>query len=141
MSRVYRYGPLLALLLVLGGCGDAGRVAVAGKVLFNGAPLESGTITFIPMSGTESPSAGAPISDGSFTVPGDKGPLPGKFRVEIKSPRKTGKKVNVSVPTAQKGVALEETVEAIPPKYNRDSELKADIQPGAPPLEFDLKSK
>ncbi len=52
------------LLLLIVGCGSNGTIT--GTVTFNGTPLPSGTIMFVPENGQ--PSVNAPISDGKYTI-------------------------------------------------------------------------
>jgi hypothetical protein len=72
------------LLLGISSC-DSGprRKPVSGTVTFKGAPLKEGTITFIPLTTTTQ--EGAPIADGKFAFPADKGLAPGMYRVSISS--------------------------------------------------------
>lgn len=70
-SRVRRRvgeGLALALLVMLAaGCAEKSPVApVSGKVLYNGAPLPYGNVTFQPAAGQ--PAGGAIEADGSFRL-------------------------------------------------------------------------
>ena len=127
------------LLLVAGGCSGQ-RGGVAGKVTLDGAALETGSISFLPIEGTESPTAGAVITNGAYEIPRDKGPMPGIFRVEIRAQRKTGNKIPAGSP-APPGTLVDETVEAIPARYNKESTLRAEVKAGANPLNFELSTK
>lgn len=69
--------------------------------------------------------------------PCPQGPTLGTSRVEICWPRKTGRKL----PALPPAPAVDEIVEAIPERYNKESELKAEIKPGQNHLNFELKSK
>jgi hypothetical protein len=92
----------------------------------DGAPLPDGKISFMPLPGTASPTAGATIKDGSFTVPRDKGLRPGNFRVEIRAVRATGKSMRDDL----SGGVTEQKEQYIPKRYNDDSELVAEIKAG-----------
>ncbi|MDB5306121.1 MAG: hypothetical protein JWO38_323 [Gemmataceae bacterium] len=129
------------LLVAAGGCGNGGggRAAVRGKVTLDGQPVEAGLISFVPAEGTKGPSAGAAVSQGEYEVQGDNLPVPGAYRVEIKAQKKTGKKVPVGSP-APPGTMAEETVEAIPARYNTRSTLREELKPGSNVLNFDLTS-
>jgi len=78
----------LAVLLValIVGCGNnGGRVPVTGSVLFDGKPLETGTIRF---GGDQGAAGVGPIVNGSFTLNesgSQSGVLPGKYDVLIAS--------------------------------------------------------
>jgi hypothetical protein len=77
-------------VFMIAGCGDGRptRVPVAGIVLINGEPLQSGNIKFVPKNGR--PSAGKINEDGSFNLTcydGNDGALLGKHRVQVSSNR------------------------------------------------------
>jgi hypothetical protein len=75
---------LCGMLIV--GCGDnRGRVTVSGTVLFNGKPLESGSIRF---GGDQGAAGAGQIVNGSFSLNetgSQNGVLPGKYDVLIAS--------------------------------------------------------
>ena len=77
--------------------------------------------------------------NGKYAIKAGKGPNPGLCRVEITWKRKTGRKVkNVEI----SGPPVDETVQGLPPKYNTQSTLTAEIKPsGSNTFDFDLKSK
>lgn len=135
-----RAGSLLVALglgLALGlfaGCGDKKQAKVQGTVTYNGIPVEEGSISFFPEPGTESRKASGAILNGAFDIPADRGPFPGKFRVEITGVKKTGKKI----PSADPGIEIDERVELIPEKYHPNSTLVRDIVAGENQLEFKL---
>ena len=118
------------------GCGNSNRIEVNGTVTLNGKPLEKGYVTFRPQSSTTSPSAGAKITDGEFSVDSERGLLPGKFRVEITASRPASKKVFDRF--SGKMVALEE--QYIPAKYNTNTQLELTISSDAGKVtkDFDL---
>jgi hypothetical protein len=120
------------------GCGHRGRAAVEGTVTLDGRPLDQGGIVFSPLSGTAGPTAGAQILDGNFAITRSGGTFPGKFRVEITSARPTGRKV-----AGRTGSGLiDELAQCLPARYNRDSELRAEVTDSGPNhFEFALKSK
>jgi len=114
-------------LLVAAGCGDSRRQSIEGTVTLDGAPLTEGQIRFAPLPGTSGPTTGSPITDGKFTIPQEGGSFAGKFRVEITARRMSNKKM--MDPESGKMVNVFE--QYIPPRYNRQSELTADIEAGA----------
>jgi hypothetical protein len=129
------------------GCGGAEdnlpREPIAGTVTFNGEPLKSGTIQFVPMAGKAGVSSGGMITDGGFQVSRDVGPIPGTYSVMIfgaggpgattapgegplREPKAAGK------PAAGVG--------QIPLRFNLKTELTAEVKPGGPnTYTFDLK--
>lgn len=123
-------------LLVAAGCGD-NRSAVSGRVSLDGKPVEAGTISFVPEATTKGPSAGATIANGEYRVEGENLPVPGSYRVEITATKKTGKMIPAGSP-APKGTMVEETVQAVPEKYNKKSTLQKDLKAGSNSLDFDL---
>jgi hypothetical protein len=124
--------------MALVGCGGQGREALEGTVTLDGKPLEKGYITFRPQPGTASPSAGADIADGKFSVASKGGVLPGKFRVEITASRTTDKKIRDRLTGNM--VSLEE--QYIPAKYNNASKLEAEIgASGRQRLDFAITSR
>jgi hypothetical protein len=122
---------LLLALLGLAGC--SGKPAVSGTVSYKGEPVDDGGISFVPVGGGAA--AGAAIADGPYTVEPARGPAPGQYKVEIYWNKKTGK----TVPTpGDQDVKKPETKQAIPPKYNTQTQLTADIKPGRNVLDFNL---
>jgi hypothetical protein len=84
----------LALLSALG-CGGSGGAGVSGKVTYNGAPVEKGSIAFHPVaSGTP---FGAPIQNGEFKA---EKALPGKYRALVR-----GMRTDVKPPTREEAAA------------------------------------
>ena len=132
--------PLTVLLAVLVGCGESNRAAVNGTVTLDGQPIEDGTINFIPTHDSAASAAWGPIKGGSYSIPAHEGPTVGSSRVEIRWTRKTGKKIPAIAP-APKGSFTEETREAVPVRYNSQSELKRDLQKGENTLDFNLDPK
>jgi hypothetical protein len=84
-------------LLGVAGCGKPGGVVVEGTVSCNGAPADSGSVTFNPADG-KGPSVGAPITDGKYRFDAKAGLTPGKKQVDISAIVKTGKKIPAGPP-------------------------------------------
>ena len=129
----------VSLLLAVAGCdsGD-GRLEVSGTVTLDGEPLPSGSISFRPMQGTHGPTGGGEIVDGRFSIRSDKGVMPGSYRVEISATRKTGKKVMDTILQTE----VDEIVQYLPDKYNKDSELVRELTEAGPnELTFELTSQ
>jgi len=129
---------LLVVLLacvVSGGCNRGPTlVPAAGRVTFNGKPLETGAIMVQPVAG---PAAQAKINpDGTFQLstfkPGD-GAIVGPATVRVFCRK------DITPPGGEQawGPSL------IPERYNRfdTSGLSVDIEAGMPPLEISLSSK
>jgi hypothetical protein len=150
---------MLALIfLASGGCGDGGgddlpREPISGTVSYDGKPLANGTIQFQPASAAEGMAAGGMVVDGRFDVPRKEGPVPGKYMVQIDSIDET---VTVPVPDPEQPASPGEVAmpgelkiappkkmmkkRLIPPKYNSQTELTAEVKAGGPnTYKFDLE--
>ena len=131
---------LAVLLVVAAGCGrNTGKVSIGGDVSYDGEPVASGTIVFMPVEGTQGPSTGGGIEAGRYQVPAQKGPLAGgRYKVEITAMRKTGKTLpNLFDP---KGQPLEAVEQFVPESYNARSKLMVTVTPGANKADFPLRS-
>lgn len=125
-------------LLLLAGCGGSSdRQALEGTVTFDGVPLAEGSIVFSPLPGTRGPTAGGQVNDGKFSVSPKGGTFVGTFRVEITATRKTGRKVM----DPMLGKEVDDITQYIPMRYNRQSELTAEVTEGSNQFEFALTSK
>lgn len=81
-----------AMLLIGLGCTDPlGRQPLSGTVTLKGQPLDQGSILFLPASPEQTFSTGAVIQNGAFTVPREKGLVPGTYKVVMSSQEETGK--------------------------------------------------
>ncbi|MES2791193.1 MAG: hypothetical protein V4719_16380 [Planctomycetota bacterium] len=134
MSRSIYFLTLVAALLVsVAGCGsqEIPKALVRGNVLLNGAPLKEGAIKFIPIEG-DGPTAGAVLKgDGEYST---EVPV-GMMRVEITSPKVTGKRKAFDTPDSP---TIEITEEQIPDRYNAKSELKYEVVSGEKEVEADF---
>lgn len=128
----------IAVLFVgASGCGGPQRGEMAGEVTLDGQPIQGGEIRFLPDLG---PPAYAEIIEGRYCTPAAKGPGLGVARVEVRWVRKTGKQVP-AMPPAPAGTMIDEKAECIPERFNRRSELRADVRPGKNVCNFELTSK
>ena len=121
---------LLFAFAVLGvaGCGETERrVAVSGRVTYQGKPLDEALVVLMPSRETKSISARGGIRNGYFSIAEKNGPAPGRFRIEIDTiAQLTGNLTPGSV--------------EIPVNYNQDSELFVEIPDrGAFEIILDLK--
>jgi len=127
-----------ACLPLTAGCNEASnRRGLEGTVTLDGAPLAEGSIAFVPWPETKGPPAGGPIRDGSYQVSRDGGTFVGKFSVSIKASRRTGRKEHDSM-----GNLVDQFVQYIPRRYNRDTRLNAEVTDSGPNrFDFELDSK
>ena len=121
--------------LCLTGCGQGEyvkRAGISGEVSFDGEPVESGVILFIPEQGVVGPPVQIAISGGSYSAPVATGPTVGKNQVQILANRSTNKEVLVQ------GVKTTEILQYIPAKFNEQTTLSAEIVVGSNQVDFHL---
>jgi hypothetical protein len=140
MQQCRLFWGALALGLVIGlaGCGAGGpkRYGVTGMVMFQGKPLNQGSITFLPDDPQLGASGGALIKDGQYSIPAKQGLLPGRYKVSIGSadPKK------VADPDEMPGAPGPVYKDRIPAKYNTSTTLTAEVQAdGKNQFDFELK--
>lgn len=149
-SRPLNYCPacttwitLVLTSLHLAGCapGTGGRVEVSGQVTFDGQPIENGSIALVPLDLAQGKSVGGTISGGTYLIPAAQGPLPGKYRVEIKALRKTGRKITTDMHPGGDNL-VDQVEQFIPPRYNTRSTLTVEVKDRPKnELQFPLKTK
>ena len=129
--------------LAIGGCnGDSSapqdsfkRVAVAGTVTLDGAPLPEGTIQLDPAQGTKGPTASAEISEGKFSIETSQGPVAGRYQVKVSS--RSAVKLK---PGEEPGGTPKLKPELVPSQYNAKSTLETEVPAGgSQSLDFPLK--
>ncbi|MSU79769.1 MAG: hypothetical protein EXS16_16985 [Gemmataceae bacterium] len=131
----------LFCFFLVSGCGESrSRGAVSGIVTLDDVAIETGSISFIPVEGTNSPTSGAVIAMGKYEISREKGPIAGTFRVEIRAQRKTGNRIAAGSP-APPGTMIDETEDAIPARYNSESTLRVEITTGSNSHNFKLSTK
>jgi len=135
-------------MLAAVGCGvesedGLDRHNVYGKVTLDGAPLTRGVISFEPDQGTSGGvPAGAAIIDGSYNIPQDQGPTPGRYRVSIQSAGEGGDGLDPNAPPGAPPKRKKGAKAPIPKKYNVESTLKAEVKSsGSTEANFDLESR
>lgn len=121
--------PLTLLAVFAAGCGRSdGMHAVTGRVTFDGQPVESGEIIFRSPDGSEGSAAGK-ITDGRYSLRS----TPGLKRIEITARRE------IETPPAPSGEPAIGFESYIPEKYNRQSELTAEVaERGRNTFDFEL---
>lgn len=125
------FSMLLPMLFCLAaGCSDDGKVALHGTVTWNGQPVERGYIELQPVDATGQ-FASAQIVDGQFSLRA----TPGPRRVKVTAERQIGERPpNERIPKPEPI-----WFQYIPAKFNTNSDLEIEIQPGDPTLEIDLE--
>jgi hypothetical protein len=135
------------VLLALGGIiwwafftGPSNRGSVEGEVTVGGISMEKGMIIFVSVDDEKKKSSPGTIEKGRYKLTASEGPYIGKNKVEIYSPRGTGKEVEK--PGGRPGEMMEVMVESIHADYNTQTKLLADIKAGPNTLEpFKVKAK
>jgi hypothetical protein len=131
---------LAALLPFAVGCGEkSGRMAIHGRIQFDGQPMETGTIRFLPIEGAKGTITGGGITNGQYQISQAEGPMPGMHRVEIRSPKKGGRRT--PKPFSTTGEMIETMIEAVAPRFNDESTLKCEVKPGNNTADFEVNSK
>jgi hypothetical protein len=129
-----RYGcyAAAALALLASGCGQPnplGRQAISGNILFDGQPLDAGSIEFTPHD-PAGVSSGALIVDGVYRIAAPLGLPPGKYTVRITSPRDASPletEIQPPGPQARGPRQPPPAVERIPAEYNVKSDKSVDV--------------
>lgn len=131
-----------ALLLIAAGCGGGvdhpDLAEVTGTVTLDDKPLSGAKVTFSPQEGR--PSEGTTDSEGKYELsytPGVPGAELGQHTVRIETADET--------PPEEGGVVPErsatEDKETIPAKYNTQTTLKEEVEPGENTINFNLSSQ
>lgn len=121
-------------LCCLAGCGDTGNTAlVSGAVTLDGEPLATGTLLFVPLDGAVG-TAGAEIKDGRYSA---RMPI-ATMKVSISAPRVVGTKKIYDTPESPE---MEIVEEALPARYNDQTELLLEVKPGSNHHDFALVRK
>jgi hypothetical protein len=139
LEKMVRAAALVLLpsaLLFGAGCGAAGpkTAPVTGKVIYKGQPVPSGTVSFIPASGTAA--TGEIDADGSFRLTtfrdGD-GAILGLHKVVIVAMQDMSKKL------PEERVPLPPPI--VPDRYTSlaTTDLSADVKEGPNAFTFDLQ--
>jgi hypothetical protein len=132
MRFLSRWIPLMGCLLFLSGCGsDDDRQAVSGTVTIKGKPID-GTISFVPAS-NETTQEGSTIENGKYSIPREKGLIPGTYKVKIYSP--DNKEVT---PDPGGNPFFAKAKERIPAKYNESTTLTREVKRGGNAIDFNL---
>jgi hypothetical protein len=137
LGRCAAFAALGFLTIAVAGCGGSSRASVEGTVTYDGTPVDTGGIVFVPeSSGADSKKATAVIKDGKYAMTGDSGPVPGKYKVEITWNKSTGAKGASKDPDMQNPKL--DTKQALPDKYNKATTLTADVKSGSQKIDFTL---
>jgi hypothetical protein len=118
-------------LALLAGCSPP-TGTVTGEVTVNGVPLVEGEIVFIPAD-NNGVRVAKKITAGKYEAT----MVAGKKIVQISAPVVIAKHKESSHPDAR---LVEQTDESLPARYNRESELTFEVQPGSTTKNWGLES-
>jgi hypothetical protein len=133
---------VLFLCSLIAGCGGRQdydgpqRFSLSGSVTLDDQPVENGTIAFLPATDNQRP-AGGVIQDGTYSIPESKGVNEGTYTVEIRWSRPTGEQVRDVEDT---GEMIDVVEEAVPARYNTQSELSVSVTSGKTSFDFELEA-
>lgn len=124
------------LLATMIGCGAASsdappRRIVEGSVTYDGKPLPSGMIRFVPIPA--GPVASAPIVDGKYEITNKEGVPLGEAKVEIEGGGGADSLTQDQIEAGMKSASI-----VLPAKYNRQSTLTETISEGSGPQVIDF---
>lgn len=112
---------LCAVALLFSGCGGTGLAEISGNVVYDGTPVQQGTIAFLPTDGAGPTAAGA-VADGKYSVK----IAPGRKRVQIEAFRIVGQRHHRNAPDSPL-VDIREQI--LPDRYNARTELVREVTP------------
>lgn len=128
----------LCLAVLAIGCGRGTKtMRVWGSVNHDGRPVATGMIVLFPADDTAGPSTGAVITSGEYDIPARSGPRAGGvYRVEI-----TAYGPERMTTLGPDSPAFPVRDQLLPPKFNRESTLRASISAKVDEnrLDFDLQ--
>lgn len=145
ISRPMLFLALAGFLAINLGCSGGGTDEpelglVTGTVKFDGTPLTGATVSFIPNDGR--PASGQTDESGTYQLtyirdtPGCK---VGLCSVEIAFGEESAEDEALDGDDLVQNPT--KPIVRIPPRYNTNSELEADVKPGVNTFDFDLASK
>ena len=124
---------LVALLVVVPGCGGPKFAAVSGRVTLNGKPLANATVSFQPIAteGSSNPGPGSAAktdANGAYTLEtstGQSGAVVGQHRVIISALESQVGESDARPPRGGWPLA-----DKVPPRYNANTTLSFEVPSG-----------
>lgn len=137
---------LAILMSGLSGCGSGSdnlpREAVSGGVTVDGKPLKSGIVSFVPTDPNGPTQGNFTVIEGKYSVPKEQGLVPGKYDVKVSTSEQEEKKETESISNGMPGMPPTRPKDAIPPMYNTNTKLTAEVKSGVPnDFQFPLSTK
>ena len=132
--------PFVFLLMALAvGCGTRDNRKLVCEITLDGSPLKEGTILFVPLDKSSGATSGGEIRDGKCNFVGAQTPPSDKYKVEVRSYKKSGRQVQK--PMGKAGELVDELVEAVAPRFNSASELVVEVKLGDRLVKIAVHSK
>jgi hypothetical protein len=136
-NRLITAGMKIAVLLsTVVGCGRGSSASINGRVTVDGVPVDGGSILLVPLAANGGVTGGQ-IIDGRYAV--SKGLAPGKFRVELRQPRLSGRMV--PKPFGMPGETVAGLEESIAADANEESVLEVTVMSGGNTADFEVHSR
>ena len=138
MSLRFSFLTTTAAFLVawISGCGSASdnlpREPVSGGVTIDGKPLKSGIVSFVPTDPNGLTQANVAVIEGKYSVPKEQGLVPGKYDVKVSTADAQEKQESTDISNDMPGMPPARAKEAIPPMYNTNTKLSAEVKAGVP---------
>ena len=112
------------------GCGGSANKVTYGTVSCGGEKPTDGYICFVPIEGQTGPTSSALIVAGEYRIEDRGGVAPGKYRVEVRAKKKTGRQV-ASFRTPSERVMADEVIPLSPVAYEgKESPLVVEVASG-----------
>lgn len=108
---------------------------LSGTITLNDQPIGHGSIRLSPLGQTGGTGGAAAIAEGQYQIQ-TPGMVSGLYQVQIYAERKTGR----MLPSFDGRPPRPETVQYIPGRYHRNSELEIELAPGRNLHDFHLES-
>ncbi|WP_428304334.1 hypothetical protein [Lacipirellula sp.] len=89
--HVFTFAAISASLI---GCGSGAVGSLGGQATVDGAPIETGTISFKPAANPAGRGIGGALASGYFEIPSADDVNPGKYLVTVQAMKSTGKMRN-----------------------------------------------
>ena len=153
MSSLHRramcFGDCLLAFTMIVGCGEPnplGRKAISGNVVFDGTPLDTGVIEFVPKD-PAGHSTGTVINNGEYSIEAHKGVPPGNYIVRITSPTDDATidpEEELLPPGPQETGPRQPppATERIPANYNTKSDQRVEVtEDGDNQFDFDIPAR
>lgn len=133
------YAILVVCSAITAGCGRGDRPdlgSVSGTVMLDGAPLADAYVQFLPEKGR--PSTCRTDANGRYTpvyIRSISGACLGRNAVFISTLQ------NEPATDSVNGKVVPKSPERVPARYNVDTQLEVDVQPGSNRFDFELKTR